>query len=240
MPRGYPDYQNPVNQVAGRLVDFSSIVAAQLGIASLDGLGRMVWYDTFHNGMGAWEVSHGGSGVDATIDTSIAEIAPSSLVLTPGGVPAGSFSEAHRAVNYAVHDSIGVEYSMRYSSSEDELLFNLLAFLSDKSLGVGIYFYCKTGQIIYSYGLGTKTLVTLPRPYLGYPWIQVKIVLDFKKGVAERMIIGNTNYDVSDLVIGSSPSAYMETVNLQFVALSLSATSEPQHVGHVYFTTDEP
>lgn len=54
MPRGYADYQNPVNQVAGRLVDFSGIQSAILGLAMLDGLGRLVWFDLFRNGLSAW------------------------------------------------------------------------------------------------------------------------------------------------------------------------------------------
>jgi len=54
MARGFPDYANPLYDIASLAFDLSSLETAQIGVSRLDGLGRLVWFDNFRGGIGGW------------------------------------------------------------------------------------------------------------------------------------------------------------------------------------------
>ena len=86
MPRGGPDYGNPVNQQAVKTVDPGEITRARLNTDTLDGKGRMFWFDDFHSNLSAWNIGQGGAAKYPIIDVGLgtSEVPPSSLLLSPG------------------------------------------------------------------------------------------------------------------------------------------------------------
>lgn len=240
MPRGYADYQNPVNQVAGRLVDFSGIQAAQLGLATLDGLGRLVWYDRFHEGISAWSLSHVGAAANPAIDTAISEIPPSSCKLGLTGAGFGEASLMTRALMFTTPHTFGIDFSILYNSSQTVVITTILAVISDKSYQALLVFDADTGKITLSTGHGAILYDTIPTTTVTHMWIPFKLVLDFENSRGLRLLIGMDNYSLVTQAMDPSPLVDADHVLISIEAASKAAGAVDQYIGHVYLTTDEP
>lgn len=240
MPRGYPDYQNPVNQVAGRLVDFSGIQSAILGLATLDGLGRLLWFDTFRGGLGAWELVSGGPGADPSISDQHAEIPPTCLKLDLGAGGAGSSSQISRTFIYTRPSIFGVELGLLLQHKHDMLTVTVTSFFGGVILEAVLEYDQWSGVVTLNLGFGALPILTVSNPDLSVTWLPLKLVLDFQNGVGRRLVVGSTVLSLADKTFNPGAGTGSDLVFMAIAGRGLATPSASQYVGHVYLTTDEP
>jgi hypothetical protein len=240
MARGYPDYQNPVNQVAGRLVDFAGIQTAQLGLSTLDGLGRLVWVDRFGEGLSAWETYTLGAGLVPVIDDAISEIPPSSGRLRIAGLALGATSGIRRSFQFTDPNKVGVEFSVLFNAGNCVVDLNITRVLDavNSYLIVRYSPLARTVQIIR--GLDTWILVTYAAFTMARMWIPIKLVLDFENGVGRKLVIGCETFGLGAITLGGGAWADTDQLYIDISAVSYGVLATDQYIGHVYLTADEP
>ena len=240
MPRGYPDYQNPVNQVAGRLVDFAGIQSSILGLATLDGLGRLVWHDQFHEGLSAWYISQAGTGLLPVIDDSISEVPPSCCKLDVSNASGLCSSTIARSILFADPSTVGVEFSVLYNQGVSSVTLSIARTRGALIESLALAYIPDTGVIRVSGAGVSKTFKTLPATIDARLWIPLKLVVDFEKITGRRLVILMDTFPLDDIPLTSAVAADAERVTVRIRAIATGAGSLAQYIGHVYFTGDEP
>jgi hypothetical protein len=240
MPRGYPDYQNPVNQVAGRLVDFAGIQTAILGLAPLDGLGRLVWHDRFQEGLSAWYAYQEGTGVAPAIAAGISEIPPSSckLDVSAGGGLCNSI--IIRSILFSDPVTFGVEFSVLYNQGPSLVTMSITRVKGGIGEGLAVSYVCNTG-VIRVEGLGAPvTYKTLLPTIDARLWIPIKLVVNFDEAVGRRLVILMDTFPLDTIKLSSVADATAERITFKIKATATGLGSLAQYIGHVYLTADEP
>jgi hypothetical protein len=240
MARGYPDYQNPVNQVAGRLVDFSGIQSAILGLATLDGMGRLAWFDRFQDGVSAWETLSTLGASLPVISSEIAEIPPTCLRLRTDGAVINSESFVRRSCMFVSPSTVGLELSVLYNQGNDLILVYIFTVLSGNQANMGVLYRPSTGLIQLLHAGGATTFATLPAGVMARLWIPIKLVVDNVGGVGRRLTIGTQVWDLDGYVQNSGAMAECDQIYITISSVSQGAGSLDQYIGHVYLTLDEP
>jgi hypothetical protein len=240
MARGYPDYQNPVNKVAGRLVDFSAIVVSQLGVSPLDGLGRLAWFDKFHDNLSAWWIILTHPDTFAVISTDVSEVPPSCAKLTPGLSGGGCGASLFHTSTYTEPSPTGLEVSMRVNVGDAYITMGYDLFYNGTHYSMYVQYYALARQIILQSAIPDFVIYTLPVSYRTGTWLTIKLVVDWigQKGV--RLLIGDLFFDLSAYAVRAAPSVFLDSLSIYVGAHGLSAAAIPQYLGHVYFTMDEP
>lgn len=240
MPRGYPDYQNPVNQVAGRLVDFSSIVTAQLGLSTLDGLGRLVWWDTFHNTLSAWHASYAGSGHTPAIDTSLAEIPPSCVKFDVTNPIDICTSFINKQLLFTHPSTFGVDFSLLYNGGNSHIDVRMGRYYQGVNLGSGVRYKPLTGEVQVYNGSAYATVITLPKSSPTLLWLPLKLVADFDNQRLLRLCYLMDSISLVDIPLVPFATTECDQIVIDITAYGDGVGSLSQYVGHVYLTTDEP
>ena len=240
MPRGYNDYQNPVNQVAGRLVDFAGIQTAQLGVCQLDGLGRLVWLDKFGEGLGGWQLYTLGAGIIPAVTSATAEIPPSCLILGVAGGIAGDISGLQRSFLFTQPWACGVDFAVLYNQGNNRLDMNLYSVRSLVLSWIRVRYIPNLGTISIMVAGGTTVYLTLTAAASDRLWIPIKLVADFEAGTGKRLVVGTQSISLVDIPITGGPTLEPDQLYMTINAEALGAGSLNQYVGHVYLTVDEP
>ena len=240
MARGYPDYQNPVNQIAGRLVDFSGIQTAILGLATLDGLGRLVWFDRFHEGVSAWELANAGAASLPDIYAAVSEIPPSCLRLRNAGAGAGDYSLIRRSFQFVNPLIWGLEWSVLRNSGNNWVAVQVTTVQSGFLRYMSVWYYPAARLIQLSHAGGQTTFVTLSATTMAGFWIPFKLVLDNVNGIGQRLVVGNQVFSITDYHQLTVATAVSDQLYVLLISRSQGAGSLDQYIGHVYLTLDEP
>jgi len=240
MARGYPDYQNPVNQVAGRLVDFSGIQTAILGLATLDGLGRLVWFDKFHDGVSAWELLTQGGTIIPVINSAISEIPPSCLKFPVAGKPGGEGCSIMRGFQFTDPKTVGCETAFLFNRTDVLLLLIIYCIAHGTIRSMSVRYYALTGEIQLGHAGGWTTIVTLADSTFARLWIPIKLVVDFENGVGRRLLVGIDSFSIASYSTPSAASVDTDQIYIKVQDLNMGPGVIDQYLGHVYLTMDEP
>jgi hypothetical protein len=240
MARGYPDYQNPVNKVAGRLVDFSAIVVSQLGMSPLDGLGRLVWFDKFHGSLSAWYIVLPDADDSAVICTDVSEVPPCCLRLTPSVTVVGGGPSVYHTQGFTIPSPSGLEVSMRVNAGHVRLYMEMALYYSGTVYYMQVYYLPVLRQFVLVSASPDTVLYTLPVAYSPGTWLTVKLVVDWINKVGMHVLIGDLSFDISAYAPRTAATAFVDSLEINLGARGLSAAALPQYLGHVYLTMDEP
>jgi hypothetical protein len=240
MARGYPDYQNPVNQVAGRLVDFSSIVTAQLGLASLDGLGRLFWWDTFAKTLSAWDLLPAEGDLTPVIDTDLSEIPPSCVKYPLEGGEAEGYSSIRRSFLLSNPNSVGVDCSFYGDGGTVYQYLQLSIYLNNYAHVVTLGYDQETGEVTLSTVDGDTLIYTFPSAPVGAVWIPFKLVVDCTQFLVTRALVGIHNFAPEDYTIPPLGTVSSDYIMITLGCIISGETPYDNYLGHVYVTTDEP
>jgi len=240
MPRGYPDYQNPVNQVAGRLVDFSGIQTAQLGLSTLDGLGRLVWVDQFHEGLSAWELDQKVAGLDPEIVCTISENPPSCCKLGLAGAAAGSASALYRSFQFTDPKTAGLDFSILANAGNNAVAVDLALIKDGRYHAMEVQYTPIDGTITVAGAAAGPLILTMIPTLKTHLWISIKLVVDFENSRGLRVLLLGQSFSLVDYVVSDDALAEPDQVYIALSAQSNGAGSLNQYIGHVYLTADEP
>lgn len=241
-PRGTPDGQAVTYETASQITDLGAHANYLWGFAPVDGRGRMVFLDTFNNGLGAWSIDPTNTtliGNDPADGRGYAFVPPYGVKFATGS--SGSATLTHNLIlgrggNYGIECAI----PMRGENPEYNIFLNIRPFnLTNKIAGL-IYSPVTNQWILYA--SPTNIVLTSmsgngsnPSPY----WIQVKVVGDWNTGKYKRAIIGDTQYDISayTMITGGTSINGLSQARLELYGKTGSVAG---YLGYILVTRDEP
>lgn len=245
MARGAPDGKIDTYQYASQFSDPSRVADVLWGFSSLDGRGRIVYFDTFNNGLNGWRTQKTGAGILPALSNSIGftMFPPNCVSLNPGTV-SGDTSEMYRVMHLGKSQRIGIEAGFYFNAYVQPQL------TIDYNPNQGNPYYGRVRfenslsawQVLLNNGTGTYQTFNVP----GVPpgsfgmFMQVKLVMDFSIGKYVRALIGDEFFDLSAISMSSSTSSYNGALIANVRNKSLGAGTNELLIGYVLITRDEP
>jgi hypothetical protein len=240
MPRGYPDYANPLYSLASRNIDFGILETMAIGISSLDGRGRVFWWENFREGIYGWKLTSSGNGSVPYIHTLQSLIPPVSARLPCGTVGGSGLSLMLRQIALSTSISMGLEFSYAWEKDAADVYGRLQYDTGGVAHLMSIQINTETGLIRHGAAGGFVDLVTLDTLDEPDRFVRFKIVGNFTTNMLERAIVGNVEYDLSAYTMGTAVPYLPGLVTVSFQATAQAAATPAVNLGHVIFTIDEP
>jgi hypothetical protein len=240
MARGYPDYANPVYTIASRNLDFNVINTMIGGIATLDGRGRLFWYDNFREGLGGWLPTYGGDGNLPVVSTAWSEVQPASLLLSSGSAGSSYTSQAVKQFVMPRNLPIGLECSFLNDHGTGDIAIELAYYFPTTGYVAGVKFESATKKVYLRTTGGYTELTEVGSYDPRFNIALVKFTADWINNKYGRLIIGDTEYDISAYPLNTVGFADRVHVEINLYLHGDVSDSEKFYFGHVYFTTDEP
>jgi hypothetical protein len=243
MARGQPDYNVPEYTFFSIETPNSDLFSERMGFSRLDNRGRILWVDDFRNGINRWKVANDNGGAN-----------PIHFFQTPfvlgynGSVKINSqvntgisefFSDLILPVSRIMGFEVGLYLPSNYAQVEIVLSHK---FSTSFGKGANLFITPATGEIVLHNGAGDHSVFT-PSAIadLTNRWVVIKVVADFSTGKYVRVMIGNTQYDVSNLDLDTGNIGLVGATQIEVATLGTSATNkEPVYVGYVIISGDEP
>lgn len=240
MPRGLPDYYNPSTLVSSRMVDLTSVFSAAMGIPPLDGRGRIMWIDTFGEGVSAWRLDKDTDGVAAHAYGGFSEIAPLCAALGPGTKAKDGFSGIIRDTYLGTPTSLGFEIGFWFAGNNAYIQQEIQYFNNSQLMWMKVRIYGATGEVKLVHKTGEALIADLQSLFLSRAWYTSKLVVDpvSKRGV--RWLLGPTQYDISDYQMFTGSGTYnLYTSNTVYVH-PVTDGAQSVYLGHAILTIEEP
>jgi hypothetical protein len=226
--------------IAASSVDNRDIVTAILRQGSADARGRLLFVDTFANGLSGWEAVHAGDAKDPEVRVDVVELPPASAYFDAGTVGGGGSGVLQRSLVIGDVTRVGVELGVRTGQIPPDYTLQVT------TEGIDVKY---TGAILVSVAgsniqLLTPTgyeLIVNPAP-VGFDtaWMIVKLVVDQTTGKYVRAVVGQLEinleaYDMQTLIVPGNGR-----VSVDVKCAATNGTSLPGIIGHVFVTVDEP
>jgi len=240
MPRGYPDYGNPNYQIAGTQVNLGDLILAATGFQTLDGLGRLIWFDTFRNGLGAWDNGVTGDAVAPVLYTQTVEIPPASIRMNVGTTTGLGSVEMNWYGVSTPSDRCGIELAFDFDSTDQRLEAYLWRPDPDKVTYGRFRVRQSTGDLDIYTGGGWQNIHTISGLSTYQNYQAIKMVCDFETGYYARLISGDQLFDISAYPLPTLVSPVTKRLWAQLYGYPETAVAAYAKIGHVAITIDEP
>lgn len=242
MARGTPDGRITDNQFAAQVSDVAHVNNMLWGFSPIDGQGRVIYFDTFNNGLMGWRLTATGGGSIPFISSPASHVfSPPNIVNLNPGITANDTSNMIREMFAGKSTRLGLEVGYRFNSGCQ--IFTSLDYNPISGLP---YF----GRLMFSQSIGawrvtgtsgSITFYTPGAPPAGLNMlIQTKIVMDFSTGKYVRAFIGDQDFDISTISMASSSSSYNGFMTTLISHFSQGAAALNCQMGYVLITKDEP
>jgi hypothetical protein len=243
MPRGQPDYDNPNYTYFTVETPTSDLFAERLGFSRLDNRGRILWVDDFRNSLTRLRPdADAGGAIPVHVYGVVNAIGYSGSVkidpLVNGGV-----SILYNSFLLPVSKRLGMETGIYLSSNFGRVEINLQHCVTQgNGYSASLFINHQTAELYISINGGTHSIV-VPSSVGDYinKWIGVKLVADFETGKYERVMIGNTQYDLSSYSMAAGLSGLSGSTRIEVNNEGKTATyKEEIYLGYVVISGDEP
>jgi len=118
MARGTPDGRIETQQFAAQVSDVAHVNNMLWGFSPIDSKGRVIYFDTFNNGLGGWRKDSSGGALDPMV------VAPADYVFSPpnacsmdAGTTAGHRSFLYRDIFAGKSERLGFEIGFKFNNS---------------------------------------------------------------------------------------------------------------------------
>lgn len=221
----------------------------QKGISSLDGRGRLLFFDHFGDGINAWQINFGGTGAAApaiNAANSFAYKAPNSVELKCG-TTLNSQSSIIRLQSLSRASKVGVEIAFIAQQNMCDYLFNF----DYKPIDINgialpafaaVFKWTRAGNFQIQISGGTfQTIYAAGAAPANYFLQQIKFVADFNQGKYIRAFIGQYQIDISSYSMAlSSLVSYPGLAWHMCQAISYGPGTLNGVIGYSLLTYDEP
>jgi len=240
MARGLADYYNPETELGQRIVDLTSVMTAITGIAPLDGRGRIVYFDTFKNGLAAYEVNKWFDAELPAVVNTTAEIPPACIKFNPGTFTGDGTTllALNRYIYGMTH--CGVDFSIAHTNSQQVLELNFLSRPGDKYYCAALQYNMSDNTLAIETNEGWITIDTLKEMIGLYAFKPFKLVADFENGYYKRLFAAYRFYDLSDYKLYQAEEDGQGVFIVRFISVPLADDPAALYLGHIILTTDEP
>ena len=198
MAHGQPDFgMYAAKEVVGSMADNAELAARLASINTYDRRGDVVYLDDFESPVISWEIGLG-AGVVIIPDSTSVKSGSQALKLTLGAVPGGNAlirKWLHELGNLRVGAEIG------FSVPQDTYAFEIHILYYD-----GTFVYTGRATVdfnaeeltVWDRTLGEKVVATGLKFYsLNHAYHVIKLVCDFKKEKFVRVLLNQSEYDIS-------------------------------------------
>lgn len=257
MPRGGPDGNLQPYEYASQEVDPGSIYQMLWGFSPIDSKGRVLYFDTFNNGLGGWGKTITGTGVQPVIfsdgnnATGLIFSPPNCVRLDPG-TTVNSLSHIFRQLSFGLNPRVGMEAAVTIATTMPNyrVMVDYRPFNSATSYTTRLELDVPSSQWrIMVLGGGTQNILAETLSATAAVTKQVKIVGDFATGKYIRAFIGENQIDLSayNMPLTSTANPTSPTISIPGMAVfTMRAVSHgagatvPGYIGYVLLTKDEP
>jgi hypothetical protein len=240
MPRGYPDYANPLYSLASRNLDFGTLETASIGVPSVDGRGRILWWENWREGIYAWERLPTSGDRLAYIHTNKAFIPPACCRLPAQATGVTQASQIARRGYHNFAMSIGLEFSVSYDVEDAHVRVASWYDTLTDTYNAELKLETETDSIYLADGVAWNLITTVATPSDPETWLRIKMVINAQTGYYERLIVGQIEYDVSSIPLpigsGVDPGHYRAIIQARCDTAPIPTID----IGHVIYTIDEP
>lgn len=240
MPRGLPDYYNPDTVLAAKMIDMGQVLTGVIGVNTVDGRGRIVWYDNFREGVGAWIDSSSGDATPVVATTVHCEIPPCAMRLSSGTSGGAGDGKAYFQLRLGQPYRMACEFTL-YATTDD-VRINLYMVYSTTGGGKRgmIVIYPSTGLIQISTGGGLLNLTNIDMSAMANAWIPVKFVMDVPNDKYLRVMIGGQEISIPLYSLYATADTFDETAWIVVEVLGQDGADHNIYIGHTFITLDEP
>jgi hypothetical protein len=261
MTRGTQDGRIETFTIGKQVSDLGSVYSMLLGFSPLEGTGRVIYLDTFKNGLGSWFLSKVGTGLlpalYSTVDGTIF-MPPNSVRFDSGNVASDKSIMTRniflRRFFYTGGNQI-IPLVSTYKLGFETVLMSAAAFASDFFITIDFApepnAYAWVAQLRFTASNGKWALRTTSGAFVNIndasstpllptnSWMQIKIVADFLTGQYARLFIGDQVYDISSVSMDvSTNAARLATYQIRTSNFG-SIAGEYMHIGYVLLTKDD-
>lgn len=248
MARGTPDDRIVETFLAGQISDVSYVANMLWGFAPIDSQGRVIFFDTFNNGLGAWDTRVSGVGVLPKIVTganvSMIFSPPNAVQMDPSATVGGE-SFAIRKQYMGKTTRLGaeavVELNNTVGSYQMMMDYNPIGYPA--KLGSIRFDHAAGAWQVFDGNLSWQTFYNAGVPPASTRMhVQVKFVCDFATAKYVRAYIGDQFFDLSQYVLGGSvvTTNYDGYLYSDMRNYSYGAGTTPGVYGYYLLTKDEP
>jgi hypothetical protein len=247
MARGTADFNINNYSYASTNLDIAQISNMLWGFSPVDGLGRVIYFDTFNNGMAGVRYQTLGAGsVPVLANESNAKgqiIIPPNGVLCNPGTTANDYSGIVRRWYLGKQARIGFEVGI--CQTDTSPAYQLM--IDYKPNGLNAYI----ARLFYSHTTGTwsildnnniwQSIFVAGVPLGGNQLLaQVKIVADWTTGNYVRLYIGDLLFDISKYTMPLSSNTYDGYLSTTCQCVSYGAGTSAGVISYLLVTKDEP
>ncbi len=217
-------------------------LAARLGSPiTFDRRGRVLWYDTFERGLGAWVLAEVGAGSVPHLTTDTCRTAGVAVKIEPGSF-VGDISRMSHFQPYPVLGKFGNELSFSLADSYCRVHLQVYVYTGSQFLRAEARYDRPAQKLEYRDSAGTWQ--TLASGLLIYPEITLfhtlKLVVDFENAKYSRVVFNGTTYNLSSYPIYSGASAVEPQMVTRITGEIASAGAGVIYVDDVIITQNEP
>ena len=241
--RGLPDYGINSYIQATNMVDMSQLYQGLTGLVSIDGLGRIVWSDTFDKGLSKMKETLYGNALASVLNTRITLASGFSIKMEPGTIATNGRILRSATLAVPTDSNVGIEVAIYvdHTFGMNHLIGIDYCYSPGKSYYGQISFNTLDGNIYLYDGVTWTYIDNIPILNQESMWIPLKWIMNTKRGYFERMIIGSKGYDLRQYPAGISGQSIVS--GCTFTIEGFPAESGSGYLGfygYVILTTDEP
>jgi hypothetical protein len=240
MPRGKPDYLSPRYGTSVLSFDMGGLITALRGVSSVDNKGRILFFDTFSEGLFAWYSNSVGSGIDPALTTNKVEVPPVSVQMEAGSTPPGGFSFVNCTLNMTGNSKVGFEVGL-YSAPASPLYTIGIEYDNGGVAYTGTLVFDPVALTLRIISGGLSILVYTFSALPAYDgWLCLKLVVDFDTNYYDAVIYGKERLSLKQYPLGFGAIGREDTLKFSVTVNANNAVSHTGYLGHAILTTDEP
>jgi len=240
VPRDYPDGAAPIYQVAVKMNDVSALFLAMAGFLPVDTRGRMIWYDTFKDGVKRWKLSAFGDGVAAVADTAYPYVGANSSKLDSGTLLGAGWSSQRLWLFSDFGQRVGFEYMLRYATDTGKIVTNIYWKRPAAGSRGRLTIRPEDGEVLIGPDTALVSIGNIGVPNADAIWLPVKFVIDFEKEKLVRCLIGNTQIDLSAYDTFTTTLRASWQLQFEITSYAWGTGNKVTYLGYGMVTLDEP
>lgn len=217
-------------------------LAARLGSpVRYDRRGNVIWFDDFRAGLAQWTISLSGTGAQAQIGTSYAELSGYNMRLTPG-TTSSKYVICDRSLNPIELTKMGLEIEFGIATAFDTLFFGVYNYTGTQKQTFVASIDNATGTLWIRDNDGVyKSVASVGNLVDPYGIVHhLKLVINLKTRACVRLLFDKNEYNISSFSAYVTPQVSVTTFAVTVQIIGSGAASQLMLVNHAIVTIDEP
>lgn len=242
MPHGQRDWSNiGAEEVVHGLADMAELAARLWSPVTFNREGSVYFLESFEYGIGGWATTLVGTGAEIITSALWSRNSGYSCKLVAGST-ASRYALLSRTLPYPIVSKYGFEFSFKIDSNVYRLDFAAW-FYDGTTLSIFNVRYDHTNSLlqIQTTGAAWQTIATgIALSDSTTPFHTIKVVINLSSGYYVRVILNDTEYNLSAYIAYQAASATGARMNVRFTDWGVAASNAVVYVDDFIITSGEP